>query len=124
VKDILRYKGFMGSVEISIEDDCLHGKLLFINDLVTYEARTPNQLQAEFEFAVEDYLATCKELGRSPEKPLKGTFNVRVGPELHQKLARQAALKHASINDIVKQALIECIGKSDSPAAGRKKRSV
>jgi predicted HicB family RNase H-like nuclease len=60
VKDILRYKGFMGSIEISLEDDCLHGKLLLINDLVTYEARTPNQLQAEFESAVEDYLATCR----------------------------------------------------------------
>jgi predicted HicB family RNase H-like nuclease len=70
VKDNLCYKGFMGSIEISIEDDCLHGKLLFTNDLVTYEARTPNQLQAEFESAVEDYLATCKEIGRSPEKPL------------------------------------------------------
>ncbi len=79
MKDILRYKGFIGSIEISIEDDCLHGKLLFINDLVTYEARTPNQLQAEFESAVEDYLTTCKELGRSPDKPFKGTFNIRVG---------------------------------------------
>ncbi|MGO9374305.1 MAG: type II toxin-antitoxin system HicB family antitoxin [Syntrophobacteraceae bacterium] len=118
MKDILRYKGFIGSIEISIEDDCLHGKLLFINDLVTYEARTPNQLQAEFESAVEDYLTTCKELGRSPDKPFKGTFNIRVGSELHQKLAKQAALKHASINDIVKQALIECLGKSESPSAG------
>jgi predicted HicB family RNase H-like nuclease len=117
VKELLRYKGFIGSIEISIEDDCLHGKLLFIKDLVTYEARTPNPLQAEFESAVEDYLATCKELGRSPDKPLKGTFNIRVGPELHQKLARHAALKHASINDIVKQALIESLGEPESPSA-------
>jgi len=118
VKDIFRYKGFVGSIEISIEDGCLHGKLLFINDLVNYEAQTPNQLQAEFEAAVEDYLATCKELGRAADKPFKGTFNIRVGSELHQKLAKHAALKHASINDIVKQALIECLGKPESPSAG------
>jgi predicted HicB family RNase H-like nuclease len=111
VKDILRYKGFIGSIEISIEDDCLHGKLLFINDLVTYEAQTPHQLQAEFESAVEDDLATCNELGRSPDKPFKASLNIRVGPELHQKVAKRAALKHASINDIVKQALIECLGE-------------
>ena len=117
MKELLRYKGFIGSIEISIEDDCLHGKLLFINDLITYEARTPNRLQAEFESAVEDYLATCKELGRSPDKPFKGTFNIRVGSELHQKLARHAALKHASINDIVKQALIESLGEPESPSA-------
>jgi len=117
VKDMLRYNGFIGSIEISIEDDCPHGKILFINDLVTYEAQTPNQLQGEFESAVEDYLATCKELGRSPGKPFKGTFNIRVGPGLHQRLAKYAAFKHASINDIVKQALIECLGKPESPHA-------
>lgn len=67
MKDVLLYKGFMGSIEISMEDGSLHGKLLLINDLVTYEARTPKQLQIEFESAVEDYLATCEELGRSPD---------------------------------------------------------
>ena len=119
MKDILRYKGFMGSVEVSIEDDCLHGRLLFINDLVTYEAHSPHQLQIEFKSAVEDYLATCRELGRSPEKPLKGSFNIRVGPELHQKLAKHAALKHASINDIVKQALIDCLREAELPDSSR-----
>jgi hypothetical protein len=39
------YKGFCGSKEISLEDDCLFGKILFVNDLVTYEAESPSALK-------------------------------------------------------------------------------
>jgi len=109
MKDFLKHKGFLGSIEVSFEDNCLHGKILFINDLVTYEAESPGQLEAEFKAAVEDYLATCKELGRAPNRPFSGSFNVRIGPELHQKLARYAAVKNTSINEIVKQAVHECL---------------
>jgi predicted HicB family RNase H-like nuclease len=118
MKNFLHHKGFLGSVEISVEDDCLHGKLLFIGDLVTYEAQTPVQLKSEFESAVEDYLDTCSKLGRVPEKPFSGSFNVRVGPELHQKLARYAAIKQTSINDIVKKALLECLKEPEPREAG------
>lgn len=107
--NILRYKGFTGSVETSIEDNCLHGKVLFIDDLVTYEAQTISQLKAEFESAVDDYVATCEKLGRKANKSFSGTFNVRIGPELHQKVARHAAREGTTINDIVKQALVECL---------------
>ncbi|MGC8491122.1 MAG: type II toxin-antitoxin system HicB family antitoxin [Syntrophobacteraceae bacterium] len=105
----LHYKGFSGSVRASIEDSCLHGRILFIEDLVTYEADTIPQLKTEFESAVDDYLITCQRLGRKPNKPLSGTFNVRIGPELHQKVARHAALNGTTINDVVKKAVAEFI---------------
>ena len=62
------YKGYQGSVETSIEDGVFHGKILFINDLVTYEAQTLRALKKQFELAVNDYLASCKELDKQPEK--------------------------------------------------------
>jgi len=111
LKNTLQYKGFLGSIEISIEDNCLHGKLMFIDDLVTYEADSLTKLKSEFEAAVEDYLNTCKKLDRNPIKPFSGTFNVRIGPELHQTLARYAVKKSSSINDVVKKALVEYFEK-------------
>jgi len=108
--NILQYKGFCGTIDVSIEDACLHGKVLFIDDLVTYEAETVAQLKLEFESAVDDYLATCLKLGRPANKPFGGTFNVRIGPELHQKVAKHAALKGTTINDIVKKALTMWLG--------------
>ena len=113
MKEFLRYKGFMGSMEVSIEDNCIHGKILFIDDIVTYEAESPAQLQVEFKAAVEDYLATCKQLGRVPNKPFSGSFNVRIGPDLHQRIARHAAFKNTSINEVMKQAVTECLKEPD-----------
>ena len=48
MKNFLEYKSFLGSIEVDIDDNCLHGKILFINDLITYEAVTPAQLETEF----------------------------------------------------------------------------
>lgn len=112
MKNILRYKGFLGSIEISIDDNCIHGKLLFIDDLITYEAESPAQIEDEFKAAVDDYLETCKQLDREPLKPFSGTFNVRIGSELHHALAQYATSNETSINDVVKKALSEYIDKS------------
>ena len=61
MKHALSYKGYSGTVEISIEDNCLHGKVEFINDLVTFEGETPIELQSAFEEAVDRYLALSSQ---------------------------------------------------------------
>jgi predicted HicB family RNase H-like nuclease len=99
------YKGYQGSIEASIKDNCLYGKILFINDLILYEGNTLEELKKNFEEAVEDYLETCKEAGIEPKKPFKGSFNIRIGKELHEKAARRAEEIGKSLNDYVKDAI-------------------
>ena len=41
---VLTYKTYIGSIEVSVEDECLHGKILFIDDLITYEANTVQEI--------------------------------------------------------------------------------
>lgn len=101
----LSYKGFEGSAEIDTELDVCRGKLLFIPDLVTYEAPSAAELKTEFEAAVDDYLDTCRELGREPHRPYKGSFNVRVEPEMHRDAVLYAARKGSKLNDVVVQGL-------------------
>jgi predicted HicB family RNase H-like nuclease len=103
----LQYKGYLGDVDCSLEDKCLHGKILYINDLVTYEAQTVPELEEAFRAAVDDYLETCVEIGKEPEKSFKGSFNVRMAPELHKAAAVAAALAETSLNDFVAQAIAE-----------------
>ena len=103
--DILKYKQYEGSAELDMGRGVCRGRILFINDLVTYEAVTPAQLQAEFEAAVDDYLETCSSLGRDPQKPLKGLFNVRMPPALHRAATLRAAQENASLNDVVVRAV-------------------
>lgn len=99
------YKGYTGSIEFSLEDQCLFGKILFINDLIIYEAETVPQLETSFKSAVDDYIETCAELGRQPQKPFKGSLNVRIGEELHKRAALKAACDSITLNEVVKNAL-------------------
>lgn len=96
------YNGYLGSCKVSIEDNCLHGKLEHIHDLITYEAESVEQLEKEFKRAVDSYLATCKEVGMEPKKPFKGSFNVRIGEELHGKAVKRAGEIGKSLNDYIK----------------------
>lgn len=96
------YKGYQGSIETSIKDRCLFGKILNITDLILYEGQTLDELEADFKESVNDYLETCKEAGIEPKKPFKGSFNVRIGQELHEKAAKRASLIGKSLNDYIK----------------------
>jgi predicted HicB family RNase H-like nuclease len=103
--NVLEYKGYQGSIEVSLEDNVLHGKILHIVDLVTFEAQTPEGLQQAFEEQVDEYLAFCEEEGVSPDKPFSGTFNVRLGPELHRELALAASREGLTINVTLKRVV-------------------
>lgn len=102
---LLKYRGYYGSLEASTEDNCLFGKLQFIRALVSYEGETVAELEAAFREAVDDYLSTCEQLGEAPETPCKGSFNVRIGHELHLAAAVSASQQGISLNDLTRQAL-------------------
>ena len=103
--EILKYKDYEGTAELDMGRQVCRGKILFIDDLVTYEAATPVELQNEFEAAVDDYIETCNALGREPQKPLRGQFNVRIPPALHKAAALRALRDDVSLNDVVVRAL-------------------
>ncbi len=112
----LKYKGYLGSIEMDMESDILHGKLLFVNDLATYEAETIPALQNEFELAVDDYLRTCEQLGKDPDKPFSGTFNVRVGSKQHREIALYVELFGLSgINGFINEAVSEKLARGKQP---------
>ncbi|WP_110642598.1 type II toxin-antitoxin system HicB family antitoxin [Salinicola sp. CPA57] len=110
---VLEYNGYAGTVEFSIDDGTLYGKIQFINDLVTYESETILGLKAEFEAAVDDYLSTCAEEGVSPDKPFNGVFNVRVKPEVHKGVAQAAMRCGVSMNEKVGEVLRKYLEGSD-----------
>ena len=103
--DLLQYKGYEGTAELDMTRRVCRGRVLFIDDLVTYEADTPNLLQKEFEAAIDDYLETCTQVGKEPQRPFKGLFNVRVPPALHRAAAVRATCDAVALNEVVVQAL-------------------
>lgn len=105
MNSLLKYKGYLGSAEYSAEDDVLYGKIIAINDLVTYEGDSVKGLKRAFREAVDDYLDTCAALNKAPDKTFKGSFNVRVSRELHRSAAVRAQALGISLNEFVKRSL-------------------
>ncbi|MEM8940362.1 MAG: type II toxin-antitoxin system HicB family antitoxin [Bacteroidota bacterium] len=101
----LEYKGYTGSIEYSSEDNLLYGKVLGIRGLISYEGETGKLLEDDFKEAVDVYLADCKDVGKTPEKPFKGSFNVRIPASLHQKAALLAMEAKTSLNNFVAEAI-------------------
>lgn len=99
--ETLKYKGYEGSVGYSAEDNCLCGKVLNIRGLLSYEGRSLAELERDFKACVNDYLETCERRGIVPEVPFKGSFNVRVRPEIHRELAWRANAANLSLNAYV-----------------------
>ncbi|MDH4128757.1 MAG: antitoxin HicB [Spirochaetota bacterium] len=61
----LKYKNYIGTVNYSKEDACYFGIIKKIKDSVSYEGYTKEELEKDFQNAVEDYIAFRKE---HPEK--------------------------------------------------------
>ena len=103
--NILEYKGYHTKIVFNSADFVLRGKIEGINDLVDFECEDVKDVEKEFHAAVDDYLQFCEEVGKTPEKEYKGTFNVRIDPALHKKLANIAMKNGDTLNASVEKAI-------------------
>ena len=105
MRDSLSYKGYVGSVHFNADDEVFYGKIVGVDDLVTFEGTTVAELAASFRDAVEDYVALCRSIGKPARKSYKGSFNVRIPASLHRRVAEQATVRGISLNRLVQDAL-------------------
>ena len=111
MKDILKYQDFTGSIHYSDEDEVFFGKIIGIDDLITFEGNSVASLKKAFKEAVEDYLSICEETGKEPLKFFKGSFNVRIDPELHKQAAMKSNELGVSLNQLVADAIAGFVTK-------------
>lgn len=105
MNNTMEYKGYVGSVEFSEEDELFFGKVMGIRSLISYEGTTAKELISDFHTAVDDYLAVCEAEGQAPEKAYKGSFNIRISPDLHKQAVICATSRKMSLNSFVENAL-------------------
>lgn len=110
MSNLLSYKNYNGTVEYSKEDRCLFGKVIGIKSLLSYEGDSVRELEQDFQNVVEEYLADCKGRNVEPEQPYKGSFNVRISPELHRTVAVYAIEHGKSLNAVVEEAIGNMVG--------------
>ena len=109
MSNTMEYKGYLGSVEFSEADGVFFGKVMGIRGLLSYEGTNAKELVKDFHGVVDDYLALCSAEGKEPERAYKGSFNVRVSPELHKRAVICAAAQQISLNSFVEQALAKSV---------------
>lgn len=105
----MEYKGFAARVEYSEEDGCFVGHIAGIRDVIGFHGDSVAKLRAAFKEAVEDYLETCKKLGKQPNKPYSGQFRLRLAPELHARAAMLAETRGKSLNTWVAEVIEKSI---------------
>ena len=109
MNNTIEYKNYVGSVEFSEKDCVFFGKILGIHSLISYEGSNAKELIDDFHNAVDTYLEECRLTGKSPEKSYKGSFNVRVSPELHKNAAPYALSHNISLNTFVEESIKEAL---------------
>ena len=117
--NLLSYKDYLGSVEFDEDEHIFYGRLAFISALVSYEAKDAEGLVRAFHEAVDDYLAHCAAEGATPERPLKGSFNVRTGPDLHRRAGVAASRAGMTLNAFVTRALEAAVAEEFEERATR-----
>lgn len=104
------HKGYAAEVlEMDLDTNLFHGRVLGLRDVLTFEAADPAGLQREFQATVDDYLAWAAEEGFSPEKPASGTFQVRTTSEIHRALLNEAKASKQKLNAVVNKYLARAI---------------
>ena len=112
MNNIMEYKGYHTKVEFDAESMSLRGIIEGINDYIDFEADNIASIEDEFHAAVDDYIEFCSTVGKEPEKEYRGTFNVRISPELHRKLSIRAFVDGQSLNSEVEKAVASYLDKN------------
>ena len=103
----LEYKGYIGSIEYSKEDNCLFGKVLGIDKgtCITYEGSTAEELYNDFKAGIEHYLDYCSDKGVKPKKSYNGVLNIRIPIDVHSRIAMYVENNGTSINSFVRDSI-------------------
>ena len=95
---MLEYKGYKGRVEFDDEAMLLHGEVIGLRDVITFQGTSVDELEEAFQDSIDDYLEFCEERGQQPDKPLSGRFLLRVSPDLHRDVFVRAQREGESLN--------------------------
>jgi predicted HicB family RNase H-like nuclease len=103
--NVMTVDGYQARIDYDPETDMFRGEILGLNGGADFYGRNPKELRAEFRKSLEVFLAVCKEKGIEPRRSFSGKFNLRIPPELHEKLALVAQAEGKSINTVAQEAL-------------------
>lgn len=109
------YKGYNAELLLDLEAGEIVGRVLDIDDVVSFVSPDAAGVQSAFEEAVDDYLEWCAEDGREPSKPYSGKLSLRLPPDLHRQAAAEARRRGESLNGYINQTLAAALAPGHAP---------
>jgi len=104
---MMKYKGYTGKVKYDDEAEIFYGEVIGLRDVVTFRGSSVKELQKSFKESIDDYLAFCKRMNKTPDVPASGRLILRIPPELHSQAAIAAKSEGRSLNTWVADAVKE-----------------
>lgn len=101
----MKYKGYEAVIEFDAEDRIFFGRVVGTRDVIAFDGQSVDELEASFRAVIDEYLEDCQHLGKDPDKPCSGRFNLRISPELHRQAVYKAQIEGVSLNTLVERAL-------------------
>ncbi|MBA4389906.1 MAG: toxin-antitoxin system HicB family antitoxin [Syntrophus sp. (in: bacteria)] len=105
MKNVMTYKGYMARIEFDPRDNIFVGKIMGIEDSITFHGEAVKELKADFQAAVDHYVKDCKATGRKPLKPASGKLMLRISPEIHARALTAAKTSGRSLNQWAAEVL-------------------
>ncbi len=115
----MSYKGYTASMVFDAEDRIIVGRVLGIDDIISFHGESISEFESSFHATVDDYLAASRELGEPPERPASGKVMLRIAPEIHAAALKAAARSGTSLNKWAEGALGKAARKSPSRLGAR-----
>ena len=102
---MIEYKDYLGVIDFDPEIDSFHGTVINTNDVITFYGSSVTELREEMQKSIEVYLEFCREQGKEPEEPFSGRLMIQASPELHRRIALNAARRHVNLNTYIQEVL-------------------
>ena len=103
--NVLEYKGYQAVIVFDPDDEIFVGHLAGIDDIIGFHGTTVKELKTAFHESLDDYVETCRKIGKPPQKPYSGKVMFRIDPDIHAKAALAAQLKGISLNQWAEEVL-------------------
>ncbi len=105
--NLMTVDDFTARIEYDADLDQFRGEILGLSGGADFYGRNPKELRTEFKKSLKVFLEVCREKGIEPRRQYSGKFNLRISPELHERLAIVAQAEGKSINALAQEALQE-----------------
>ena len=119
MSNTMSYRGYTASMTFDTEDKIIVGRVVDVDDIITFHGESVSEFEANFHSAVDDYISACEQLDSAPEKPASGKVMLRIAPEIHAAALKAAARSGTSLNKWAEGALGKAAKKSPSRLSAR-----